>query len=181
MMALVHAVGRRRGTHLQSGICSRSSVTLLSLRCCSILAVEMYGQEEQDGWVHNWGFRHEPSGLGSVVQMEYVAHRWDPWLYADRTGDRSLVEGPASRRYKVQGRRDWELGRDWDQCRVTVLPKATSQPTLAGIPVVAIESLLEIYVAEQGMEGTGVGAAEADVVESWEKGMMLGGQFPVVD
>jgi len=143
--------------------------------------VEMHGQQEQDGWVHSWGFRHEPQGSGVVVQMEYIAHRWDPWLYADRTGDRSLVEGPASRRYKLQGRKDWELGRDRDQCRTTVLPKATSQPTLAGIPVVAIESLLEIYAAEQGLEDAGVTAVEPDAVEPWEKEMLLGMPFPVVD
>jgi hypothetical protein len=141
--------------------------------------VERAERAEEDRWVHTWGFRYEPEGLGMVVQMDYRAHRWDPWLHAGLTGDRSLLEAPVSRRHRVQEARSWQTGRERDQYRMTVLPKDAAAPSVCGIALEEIEAVLERRAEQDGEGGHEVGMIRP--AGSDDSGVLLVGEFPVVD
>ena len=148
--------------------------------------VETVERAEEDRWVHRWGFRYYPGGADVAVQIELLAHRWDPWLHAELTGDRSILDGPRARRYKLQERRDWEIGRERDQYRLEVLPRLLSQPTLCGVSIETIDLLLNRYAKEEGagyVEEADEEAAPADHSGSGSRGaeLLLRGDFPVVD
>src|SRR5512133_2391109 len=148
-------------------------------RGCGVL-VEGPDCAEEDRWVHRWGFRYNPADLAIIVQMDFTAQRWDPWLNADTTGDMSLIDGPASRRHRVQQQRDWQIGQERDRLQMTVLPEDTAPSTLCGIPMAQIDEVLERNAKKAGDGGHEVGMIRR-AGETTETELLLGGDFPIVD
>lgn len=141
--------------------------------------VEKPEMAEEDLWVHQWGFRYEPEDIGVVVQMDYLAYRWDPWLHADITGDRSLVDGPAGRRRRVQEQRDWETGKERDQYRMTVVPAEAAAKTVCGIGLEEIEAVLERHAGkDEGGQEVGMIRPASDATVDQR---LVDGDFPLVD
>ncbi len=143
--------------------------------------VEKHERAEDDAWVHQWGFRYEPEGLGVIAQMEFCAHRWDPGLYAEISGDRSLLEQPASDRRRVQEQKSWEVGRERDRLQMTVLPRETPSMMVCGIPMSEIEEIVERHAEKTGEGGREVGMIRSSSEDAIEKERLLSGNFPLVD
>ncbi len=64
------------------------------------------GKEQADGehWLHRWQFFHRPVEE-LAFEVSLTARRWDPWLAAARTGDRTALDlSPARRRDETQQR-----------------------------------------------------------------------------
>lgn len=141
--------------------------------------VETAERAEEDRWVHAWGFRYEPADLGVVVQMDFCAHRWDPWLHAQLTGDRTLLDAPASRRRRVQESRNWQTGQERDQYRMAVLPKDAAARSLCGISMEEIEAILERHAEQEGESGREVGMIRPAGTADNE--MLLATDIPLVD
>lgn len=141
------------------------------------------GAEQADGevWVNRWGFRHEPDSLGVVVQMELTARRWDPWLHAELTGDRTLLQESAGRRRREQELRSWEAGKAGDRLHMTVLPVEGSARVVCGVPLEQIEEVLKRHAEKEGEGAREVGMIRPETGNDWERDWLLGGDFPVVD
>jgi hypothetical protein len=102
------------------------------------LLVETREQAEDDCWRQEHGFRCALLDAHAVINIDLVTYRWDPWLSARKTGDRTLIEGPARRRYKAQAEKNREIGSRRDTLRVAWLPQSDAPPTLAGVPYATV-------------------------------------------
>jgi hypothetical protein len=107
--------------------------------------VENAEREEGETYVHRWGFRHAVPNAPAIVQMDCVVYRWDPWLSAKMTGDRSVADLPSTRRREVQETKDAEIGSQKDRVQVLFLPKADAPTDVAGVPVQVIDEIMLKY------------------------------------
>lgn len=96
---------------------------------------------EGEEWMARTAFRCEPVGLPVVYQIELVSHRWDPWLHAEATGDRRILEWPAERRSAVRDRRNAEIAPRKDRVQMWFGPAEQAPEFVAGLPREELEAI----------------------------------------
>ena len=95
-------------------------------------AQEVQGTEE-GSFVHETGFLYQPDAAGFWLGT-CTAHRWDPWLAAQQSGNRILVEGPRARLYKARDEKNAEMGARLDQTQFDLVPPDKLPSTLCDVP-----------------------------------------------
>lgn len=98
------------------------------------LLVEARERAEGGEWVHETGFRCEPQGIATLLHLEFVAYRWDPWFHKKETDGAALAGGSASKRLAERNRRNAEIGPRKDRLRMWYLPKEQAPDSIAGMP-----------------------------------------------
>ena len=96
------------------------------------LFIETKERAEEDYWVREHGFLFQPEAA-RVWFATCTTYRWDPWLAAKLSGDRSLIEGPITRRYKVQAEKDEDLGKWRDRIELLFVPVNEAPSHLCGV------------------------------------------------
>lgn len=95
--------------------------------------VDAHEVAQGEVWMRRCGFRCEPVGLPLAYQIELVAYRWDPWLYAEVSGDRRILDWPADRRREATDRRNAEIGPRRDRVQMWFGPKDRAPEFIAGL------------------------------------------------
>ena len=98
---------------------------------CVMLVVE---KEQADGdcWVQRSAFRVITSE-GVLLDAALEAHSWDPWLYAELTGDHTIANLPARRRRAVGDERSARAANERDIARMTFSPMPENALPLSGV------------------------------------------------
>lgn len=91
------------------------------------------------------GFRQDIPDPPVVIQVEVVTHRFDPWVHAEHSGDRSVLELTPHHRRKETDRRSEEIGAAADLISFRIMPRHEAPDELAGLAWDRVEQL----VAEQ--------------------------------
>lgn len=102
--------------------------------------VEVQEQPAGEVFVHEVGFRCDFPQFRGIVQMELVVHGWDPWLYAEATGDRSILEAPVSQRRRITEQKRRETGTARDKLSVQFVPLEVAPGKVAGLPIAAVNA-----------------------------------------
>lgn len=127
----------------------KHDIFLLSGTNGSGVLVEAQECAEHECWRHQWGFRGLVPDAAGVIQVEMLAHRWDPWLSASKTGDHSLIEGPLHRRLEVERQKNREIGAQRDRVHIVWLPQADTPRELAGLPSETVDRILRKAIARR--------------------------------
>jgi hypothetical protein len=104
------------------------------------LLVDERERPDGDEWVRRTTFRYESSD-GLVLEAVLVIHRWDPWLHAQETGDRTVLDLPAARRRRETARRSEAIGRAKDTLITRWYLREHAPPRMSGFEVARIEKL----------------------------------------
>jgi hypothetical protein len=102
------------------------------------LLVERAPTREGSVWVGVTAARLGDAARGPALNVELTTHTWDPWLEAECTGDRSIIDGPRRARYRLQDARTAEVAGRRDRLEVTCVPHGVASTTLAGLPYQAL-------------------------------------------
>lgn len=112
--------------------------------------VEAKERAEDDEWVWETGFRCEPQGIATLLHLEFVAYRWDPWLHAEETGDSTLLNESIARRSATRNRLNAEIGPRKDRLQMWFLPREDAPDAIAGMPRAELEAIKKKHgVAER--------------------------------
>lgn len=103
--------------------------------------VETNWRAEGGEWAWEMGFRCEPKGIATLLHLEFVAYRWDPWLHAEDTGDRTFVDESTGRRTAERDRRNAEIGPRKDRLQMWFLPKDAAPGSIAGMSREEVEAI----------------------------------------
>lgn len=106
------------------------------------LLVERRERDEGEERIHQLGFLAAPAGEDVLVQIELVAHRWDPKLSATVTGDESVKNASRAKRRAITAERAARSGRLKDVLTMQVLPIAAAPPTVAGFERATVDQAL---------------------------------------
>lgn len=123
------------------------------------LLVERTETRDESVWVHVAGARLGDSTRGPALNLEMTTHSWDAWGEAERTGNRSVIDGPRAARYRLQEARRVEIARQRDRLVVTCIPHADASATLAGLPY---DTLLAGYPHDASAAITGDDSAPGE-------------------
>ena len=77
-----------------------------------------------------------------MLILELTSHRWGPWLHANLTGDRQLLDGPVGKRCAVQREHDEAIGGRKGQVVVPCIPAAQAPSQTAGVPLQSMRNCL---------------------------------------
>ena len=101
-----------------------------------VLWIEMAAADGA-GWIEHIGVR--PLFGECAIQLEFTGRRWDSFREAELTGDRTLVDGPRGRRYRIEAERRAADARG-DRVAATVTAVSDAPVTLCRVP---LETLVE--------------------------------------
>ncbi len=112
------------------------------------------GKEQALGgeWRTRWGLLLEVPGSPTTVQIGLVTYRWDPWLYAKRTGDATVRDSPTTERRRVTDALRAESGSRKDRMIMRIIPWDRPPRTVAGISRSTIDEVRE----KHGLAGSGL-------------------------
>jgi len=77
---------------------------------------------------HRIAFYHRHSSLPLQLWAELVAHGWDAHLAASQSGDRSVLDLPAKRRYARRDELSSHVARARDECRQSIFGLESDGP-----------------------------------------------------
>ena len=124
--------------------------------------VEVQEQPAGEVFVHEVGFRCDFPEFRGIVQMELVVHGWDPWLHAETTGDRSVLEAPVSRRRRITDQKRREIGAAMDRLSLQFVPLEVAPRELAGLPIAAVNAARREHEAREERRRLKAVVAETD-------------------
>lgn len=101
-------------------------------------------------WEHHWAFR-APLGDGVVFEAILTAYRWDPWLAAAATGDRTLIDGSPARRRRITSERVAADSPGMDTLTCRWVPESEASDPLLGVPLDNIHRALEQAATEPAL------------------------------
>ncbi|HXK34177.1 MAG TPA: hypothetical protein VNM91_09215 [Dehalococcoidia bacterium] len=104
--------------------------------------VETREVPEGNIWRSEMAFRSV--GPGPVFEASLTAHGWDPWLHAEVTGDREVLDLPPKRRRKIADERSAVVASERDECRIAVVPEREASVAVLGISLDEIMELLRV-------------------------------------
>lgn len=74
------------------------------------------------------GFYHRHPSLPLQLWAELVAYSWDAHLAASQSGDRSVLDLPAKRRYERRDELSSQVARAKDECRQSIFGFESDEP-----------------------------------------------------
>ncbi|MDQ3401896.1 MAG: hypothetical protein M3548_00685 [Actinomycetota bacterium] len=83
---------------------------------------------------HRIAFYHRHSSLPLQLWCELVAHGWDAHLAASQSGDRSVLDLPAKRRYARRDELSSQVARARDECRQSIFGLEGDGPVWPSLP-----------------------------------------------
>lgn len=83
--------------------------------------------------IYEWVFRGDLPGVPTILESTYTAYRWDPRRAAGLIGDRSGLDGPDGRRYRVLVERNAEASAR-DRLTINFVPAGDADQTPDGRP-----------------------------------------------
>ena len=99
------------------------------------LLLELADSALGDGvYQHRIAFYHRHSSLPLQQWAELVAHGWDAHLAASQSGDRSVLDLPAKRRYARRDELSRQVARARDECRQSIFGLEGDGPVWPSLP-----------------------------------------------
>lgn len=108
-----------------------------------VVLVEAPAAVELGLTVGRMGFRHHLPELPLVAQVEVAFHRLDAWIWAEQTGDHSLVQLPERARRRETDRRSEQTGNVSDHLSMMLAPRHEAAGLIAGLEWSRVEALME--------------------------------------
>jgi len=103
--------------------------------------VERKEQAAGNEWSRLYGVLFEPMWSPVTWQIEILTYRWDPWLHAKATGDRTVLESTTKERYRISDALRAEGGGRHDRVIMRVLPFDQAPRRVAGIPRTVVDEV----------------------------------------
>lgn len=101
--------------------------------------------DEPGVWTSEVVFLYEPDPPGAILCAEATSHTWDPWLAAEQTGDRSLVDGPVRKRNKVRDEETIRVASARDRLSLTCVPTNGAPDSFLGVTLDEITASVKRY------------------------------------
>ncbi len=99
------------------------------------LLLEQADSALADGvYQHRIAFYHRHSSLPLQLWAELLAHGWDAHLAASQSGDRSVLDLPAKRRYARRDELSSQVARARDECRQSIFGLEGDGPVWSSLP-----------------------------------------------
>ena len=106
------------------------------------LLLELADSALGDGvYQHRIAFYHRHSSLPLQHWAELVAHGWDAHLAASQSGDRSVLDLPAKRRYARRDELSSQVARARDECRQSIFGLEGDGPVWPSLPMNRLSQL----------------------------------------